>query len=161
MKEIPIEIKEGFRDYRTFGGQCHEAGFDAFMTGCAFVKMFNFLHVVSKSKQPLSLDLPIAAPFRNRISNNSSYDIIHVSLDRRDKTPKRENCFHIKFPEEWRQSDIYCKYFSVTFEFTNTVVSVLAGKTYAFFLKTRKSVSLSRQNQIFSKHLKKNLSFYF
>jgi len=107
FKEISIEIPPGFRDYRTFGGQCHEAGFDAFMTGVAFVRMFGYLHTISKSKTQFSLSLPITAPFRNRIAANRWYDINHVSLDRTDKTPKRDHCFQVSFPAKWKQSDIY------------------------------------------------------
>ena len=101
FKEISIEIPPGFRDYRTFGGQCHEAGFDAFMTGVAFVRMFGYLHTISKSKTQFSLSLPITAPFRNRIAANRWYDINHVSLDRTDKTPKRDHRFQVSFPAKW------------------------------------------------------------
>jgi len=111
LKEIPIEIPAGYRDYRTFGGQCHEAGYDAYMTGYSFVRMLGFLHLISKSKTPFSLSLPISNPFRNRIAANRSYDIQHVSLDKIDKTPKRDHCFHITFPARWRQTDIYGKKF--------------------------------------------------
>ena len=50
LKDIQIDIPANFRDYRTFGGQCHEAGFDAFMTGVSFVRMFGLLGTIAKSK---------------------------------------------------------------------------------------------------------------
>ena len=52
LRDIPINIPAGYRDYRTFGGQCHEAGFDAFMTGVSFIRMFGFIGKMAKSKEP-------------------------------------------------------------------------------------------------------------
>ena len=51
LRDIPINIPAGYRDYRTFGGQCHEAGFDAFMTGVSFIRMFGFIGKMAKSKE--------------------------------------------------------------------------------------------------------------
>ena len=51
LRDIPINIPAGYRDYRTFGGQCHEAGFDAFMTGVSFIRMFGFVGKIAKSKE--------------------------------------------------------------------------------------------------------------
>jgi len=106
LRDIPINIPAGYRDYRTFGGQCHEAGFDAFMTGVSFIRMFGFVGKIAKSKDIFSLEMPIAAPFMNRIATNRFYDIHYISLHRNDKTPNREHCYHVSFPDYWRKQDI-------------------------------------------------------
>ena len=134
LRDIPINIPAGYRDYRTFGGQCHEAGFDAFMTGVSFIRMFGFIGKMAKSKEPclvfykrsislnrvrlvwsnlskeiFSIEMPIAAPFMNRIATNRFYDIHYISLHRNDKTPNREHCYHVSFPDYWRKQDIISK----------------------------------------------------
>jgi len=43
-----IHIADGYRDYKAFGGQVHEAGYDAWMTGVAFIHMMGYLNLVSK-----------------------------------------------------------------------------------------------------------------
>ena len=58
------------------------------------------------SKEIFSIKMPIAGPFMNRIATNRFYDIHYFSLHRVDKTPNRDHCFHITFPDYWRQQDI-------------------------------------------------------
>lgn len=106
LRDVPIEIPPGYRDYRTFGGQCHEAGFDAFMTGVSFIRMFSFLAKMAKSQEIFSIKMPIAVPFMNRLATIRFYDINYISLHRTDKTPNRDHCFHVTFPDFWRQQDI-------------------------------------------------------
>ena len=53
--------------------------------------------------------MPIAAPFMNRIATNRFYDIHYISLHRNDKTPNREHCYHVSFPDYWRKQDIISK----------------------------------------------------
>ena len=103
---MKVTIPGQYRDYRSFGGQCHEAGYDAFMTGIAFIRMFNHLNNLTKTKDIFHIDLPIAKPFMNKIATNGFYDIHHLALDKSQKVPKREHCFHVKMPEHWRISDV-------------------------------------------------------
>ena len=42
----------------------------------------------------------------NRIATNRFYDIHYISLHRNDKTPNREHCYHVLFPDYWRKQDI-------------------------------------------------------
>ena len=57
-------------------------------------------------KEIFSIEMPIAAPFMNRIATNRFYDIHYISLHRNDKTPNREHCYHVLFPDYWRKQDI-------------------------------------------------------
>jgi len=106
LREVKVSIPGQYRDYRSFGGQCHEAGYDAFMTGIAFIRMFNHLNNITKTKDIFCIDLPIAKPFLNKIAANGFYDIHHLALDKSQKVPKRDHCFHVKMPEHWRIGDV-------------------------------------------------------
>ena len=48
LNAAQIHIADGYRDYKAFGGQVHEAGYDAWMTGVAFIHMMGYLNLVSK-----------------------------------------------------------------------------------------------------------------
>lgn len=110
LRSINVSIPAGYRDYRTFGGQCHEAGYDAFMTGISFIRMFGYLNNLTKTKEIFNIDLPIAGPFLNRISTNRFYDIHHITMSKpADKLPNRNHCFHVQCPEDWVTNDIYGK----------------------------------------------------
>jgi len=103
-----IHIADGYRDYKAFGGQVHEAGYDAWMTGVAFIHMMGYLNLVSKTKTEAKLtQSAVSKIFKNRYSISGMYDIHHISLDRSDNVPKRNHCFHLSFPATWRQHDIY------------------------------------------------------
>ena len=92
-----VLFAEGFGDYFS-DLKAHEAGFDAYMTGVAFIAMAAFLEKRRDGSAPCGeMDFEIFKPFLNKIFLFPRMkDIPYLNLD--DFMPSRDHVFHIKHP---------------------------------------------------------------
>ena len=93
----------------------HEAGYDAFVTGLCFIGLSNRLGALSqdrdavhaKSGEPrVPPESPLLTPFLNKLNLMRMADIPYLNLDGVDIEPERGHVFHVKFPKEWKTSDV-------------------------------------------------------
>ncbi|XP_076764072.1 poly(A)-specific ribonuclease PARN [Xylocopa sonorina] len=105
--EIPeVEPIDG-RSYSTFTKKCHEAGYDAYITGICFIALSNYLGSLQDPKVPIVLpDSPLLEPFVNKLVIGVLKDIPYIKLDGQDPDPCRNHVFHLTFPKEWRFNNI-------------------------------------------------------
>ena len=102
-----VLFTEEFEDYSN-SSKAHEAGFDAYMTGVAFIAMASFLEKQRDGSMPCAeMDFDIIKPFLNKIFLFPRMeDIPYLILDGKDLTPSRDHVFHIEHPDSWQFSDI-------------------------------------------------------
>jgi poly(A)-specific ribonuclease len=103
-----VAFPEGFNDYSGDDSKAHEAGFDAYMTGVAYIAMASFLENQRDGSMPSGeIDHEIVKPFLNKIFLFPRMeDIPYLNLDDNDIIPSRDHVFHIEHPENWQFSDI-------------------------------------------------------
>jgi len=87
--------------YSTENEKLHEAGYDAYLTGCCYLKMLHYLESFNSSKNAL-IDF-----YSNKIFLMKNYDICHIDLKNHQDEPKRENVFYVEFPSYWETQDIF------------------------------------------------------
>ena len=102
-----IQFAEGFDKY-TDGKKAHEAGFDAYMTGVAFIAMASFLEKQRDGNITCGeVDFEVIKPFLNKLFLFPRMeDIPYLNLDGNDLTPSRNHVFHIEHPDSWQFSNI-------------------------------------------------------
>ena len=103
-----VVFPEGFDDYADNDSKAHEAGFDAYMTGVAFIAMASFVERERDGSAPCGeIDFDIIKPFLNKIFLFPRMeDIPYLNLDDNDIIPCRDHVFHVEHPENWQFSDI-------------------------------------------------------
>lgn len=103
-----VLLADGFENYSPDTNKAHEAGFDAYMTGVAFVAMASFLEKKRDGSAPCGeMDFDIIKPFLNKIFLFPRMeDIPYLNLDGKDLIPSRDHVFHINHPDTWQFSDI-------------------------------------------------------
>ncbi|KAK7502466.1 hypothetical protein BaRGS_00006419, partial [Batillaria attramentaria] len=102
-----VELAEEFKRYENATEMYHEAGYDAFVTGCLFATMANYLGTFQDPVQPVVLpSSKLVEPFVNKLFLMRIADIPYMNLTGSDLDPNRDHVFHITFPKEWRSSDI-------------------------------------------------------
>ena len=103
-----VVFPEGFDDYADDDSKAHEAGFDAYMTGVAFIAMASFVEKQRDGSTPCGeVDFEIIKPFLNKIFLFPRMeDIPYLNLDGNNIIPCRDHVFHIEHPENWQFSDI-------------------------------------------------------
>lgn len=86
--------------YSTENEKLHEAGYDAYLTGCCYLKMLHYLESFNSSKNSL------IEFYSNKIFLMKNYDICHIDIKNNQEEPKRENVFYVEFPCYWETQDI-------------------------------------------------------
>lgn len=106
-----LVIPQGFTNYSTVSAKPHEAGYDSYMTGCAFLRMLYLMEHKSLA-EGVDLELPLDilhcqsyANVLNRVPLSTLQGF--VTLDGPDVVPVQENLFLIsEFPSEWKTRHI-------------------------------------------------------
>ncbi|XP_076298678.1 poly(A)-specific ribonuclease PARN isoform X2 [Lasioglossum baleicum] len=134
--EIPeIESIEG-RSYSTLAEKCHEAGYDAYITGICFIALCNYLGRLQKPEVPIVLaDSPLLNPFLDKLLIARLKDYPYVSLIGKDPNPSRDHVFHLTFPKEWKYGDI------------SQLFSPFGGVYVSWLSDTTAYVALNRREQ--------------
>ncbi|XP_069761188.1 poly(A)-specific ribonuclease PARN isoform X2 [Narcine bancroftii] len=113
LKDAPfrppkVESVEGFPSYNTASEQLHEAGYDAYITGLCFISMANHLgSFLSPPKVFVPAKSKLVEPFINKLFLMRVIDIPYLNLSGPDLQPKRDHVLHVRFPKEWKTSDLY------------------------------------------------------
>ncbi|XP_067672031.1 poly(A)-specific ribonuclease PARN-like [Haliotis asinina] len=102
-----VDLPEEFSKYSAETEFLHEAGYDAYITGIAFIGMANFLGTFQQPPEDwISPQSPLIEPFVNKLFMMRVYDIPYLNLTGPDVVPVREHVFHVTFPKEWKSHDI-------------------------------------------------------
>ncbi|CAL1547260.1 unnamed protein product [Lymnaea stagnalis] len=102
-----VVTADGFTRYDDGAGAFHEAGYDAFVTGCCFATMANYLGKLQATPENFTLpSSQLIQPFINKLFLMRIADIPYLNLDGPDLEVSRDHVFHITFPKEWRISDL-------------------------------------------------------
>ncbi|XP_043585403.1 poly(A)-specific ribonuclease PARN-like isoform X1 [Bombus pyrosoma] len=111
VSKSPFKITEvepiDDRSYSTLTEKCHEAGYDAYITGICFIALSNYLGSLQNPEVPIVLsDSSLLDPFINKLLIARLKDIPYINLVGEDPNPNRDHILHITFPKEWRFNDI-------------------------------------------------------
>ncbi|XP_076248460.1 poly(A)-specific ribonuclease PARN isoform X2 [Calliopsis andreniformis] len=124
------------RSYSTLTEKCHEAGYDAYITGICFISLCNYLGSLHKPEIPLVLaDSPLLNPFVNKLLIARLKDFPYINLVGKDPNPSRDHVFHITFPKEWKHNDI------------SQLFSPFGGVYVSWLSDTSAYVALNRRDQ--------------
>uniref|UniRef100_UPI00398E8972 poly(A)-specific ribonuclease PARN isoform X2 n=1 Tax=Pristiophorus japonicus TaxID=55135 RepID=UPI00398E8972 len=145
LKDAPfrppkVESVEGFPSYNTASEQLHEAGYDAYITGLCFISMANHLgSFLSPPKAFVPAKSKLVEPFINKLFLMRVIDIPYLNLSGPDLQPKRDHVLHVRFPKEWKTSDLY-QLFSA---FGNIQVSWIDDTSAFVALSQREQVQIA------------------
>ncbi|XP_072916357.1 poly(A)-specific ribonuclease PARN isoform X1 [Hemitrygon akajei] len=145
LKDAPfrppkVESVEGFPSYNTASEQLHEAGYDAYITGLCFISMANHLgSFLSPPKVFVPAKSKLVEPFINKLFLMRVIDIPYLNLSGPDLQPKRDHVLHVRFPKEWKTSDLY-QLFSA---FGNIQVSWIDDTSAFVALSQREQVQIA------------------
>ncbi|XP_038676808.1 poly(A)-specific ribonuclease PARN [Scyliorhinus canicula] len=145
LKDAPfrppkVESAEGFPSYNTASEQLHEAGYDAYITGLCFISMANHLgSFLSPPKVFVPAKSKLVEPFINKLFLMRVIDIPYLNLSGPDLQPKRDHVLHVRFPKEWKTSDLY-QLFSA---FGNIQVSWIDDTSAFVALSQREQVQIA------------------
>ena len=124
FKKPPVAFAEGFDKKYCSGNAAHEAGYDAYMTGCVFVSFLNYIgSLVKPPKQHVPCSSDLLTPFVNKIFLMRIVDLYYMDLSNDDVIPTRDDMFYLTFPEQWKTRDIV-KLFEEFGTFTKVVVPI-------------------------------------
>lgn len=106
-----IATAEGFQNYATCTSKPHEAGYDSYMTGCAFVRM---LHCIEQQRLTEGQSLALPLDLLSVATNLGVVNKIPVptpqaflTLDGVDTPPPSNHIFAIyDFPKDWKTRHI-------------------------------------------------------
>ncbi|RNA14887.1 poly(A)-specific ribonuclease PARN isoform X1 [Brachionus plicatilis] len=79
----------------------HEAGYDAYLTGCCYARMMHYLESLKGSRSTFE------EFYINRLYLMKSFDTIYIDLKNFQEEPKRDNVFYLEFPSSWETQDLY------------------------------------------------------
>ncbi|KAK7112946.1 poly(A)-specific ribonuclease PARN-like [Littorina saxatilis] len=139
-----VELMEGFSDYQNATDKYHEAGYDAYVTGCMFATMTNYIGNYKKPdpKPAVAPTEAVLKPFMNKLFLMRIADIPYLNLGGPDLEPNRDHVFHLSFPREWKSADInnlFAPYGSIHISWLNdssAFVSLFKKDNAAVVLKT-------------------------
>ncbi|XP_053972981.1 poly(A)-specific ribonuclease PARN-like [Hylaeus volcanicus] len=134
--KIPeVETVPG-RSYSTLAEKCHEAGYDAYITGVCFIALCNYLGSLQKPEIPIVLaNSHLLNPFINKLLIARLKDYPYVSLVGKDPNPSRDHVFHLTFPKDWKLGDI------------SQLFSPFGGVYVSWLSDTSAYVALNRREQ--------------
>lgn len=141
-----VVTADGFTRYDDGGGAFHEAGYDAFVTGCCFATMANYLGRLQTTPENFTLPSShLIQPFINKLFLMRIADIPYLNLDGPDLEVSRDHVFHITFPKEWRMSDLH----SLFQPYGNIQVSWLTDTTcyVALYKKENAKIAMKALSQ--------------
>ncbi|XP_029035613.1 poly(A)-specific ribonuclease PARN-like isoform X5 [Osmia bicornis bicornis] len=142
FKMPEVESVDG-RSYSTLVEKCHEAGYDAYITGICFIALSDYLGTLQTPEVSVVLsDSPLLNPFLNKLIIARLKDIPYINLIGDDPNPSRDHVFHLTFPKDWKLNDI-CQLFS---PFGGVYVSWLSDTTAYVGLNRREQVNAVVKN---------------
>ena len=142
FKMPEVESVDG-RSYSTLAEKCHEAGYDAYITGICFIALSDYLGTLQTPEVSAVLsDSPLLNPFLNKLIIARLKDIPYINLIGDDPNPSRDHVFHLTFPKDWKLNDI-CQLFS---PFGGVYVSWLSDTTAYVGLNRREQVNAVVKN---------------
>lgn len=98
-KQAVIQFADGFDRYSSANGQAHEAGFDAYMTGCIFAQF--------AAEGDLLASNPLADSTRNRLTLFRHPCAVNLSGDDGFLDGDEVAPYELRgFPQEWQTSDV-------------------------------------------------------
>ena len=107
FQKVAVQFDKGFSDYGDSDEKPHEAGYDAYITGLAFLSMANYLGSFQEPpKINITPDSSLVVPFLNKIFVMRMEDIPYLNLAGADLNPSRDHVFYLTFPSDWKQGDI-------------------------------------------------------
>jgi len=109
--KLNIDLAEGYESYND-SGALHEAGYDAYVTGCCFARMTRFLGTFQDPIDDFLLPTsPAIEPFVNKLFLMRINDIPFMNMSGPDLPANRDHVFHVTFPEEWKASDLFTLFY--------------------------------------------------
>ncbi|XP_022911261.2 poly(A)-specific ribonuclease PARN-like [Onthophagus taurus] len=85
----------------------HEAGYDAFITGVAFLAMWRHLGSIENFDYDQNFgNFRLLTPYINKLFLMRLQDTPYIHLGGDDPIPPRDHVFYLTFPKEWKQNDI-------------------------------------------------------
>lgn len=107
FKKPVIELDQEFSRYNDGTEKLHEAAYDAYITGLAYISMANYLgSFQDPPKSIISPESTLVSPFLNKIFLYRMEDIPYLNLAGEDLKPARDHVFFLSFPRKWRYGDI-------------------------------------------------------
>lgn len=107
FQKVVVQFDGGFSDYGESDERPHEAGYDAYITGLAFISMANYLGSFQEPpKINITPDSSLVVPFLNKIFVMRMEDVPYLNLAGPDLNPSRDHVFYLTFPSDWKQGDI-------------------------------------------------------
>ncbi|KAK6624118.1 hypothetical protein RUM44_010976 [Polyplax serrata] len=98
-KKLPqVEVCENGQGYHYTDKKYHQAAYDSYMTGLAFLSMLNDLGLNIES---LSLQ-----NYVNKLSVRKMHDISYMNIGGKDAEPDRRGVYHLTFPKDWKRDHI-------------------------------------------------------
>jgi len=86
----------------------HDAGYDALCTGKCFISLTRSLMMhFDKGDGPIDMAGNLIKPFQNRIFIMGIQDINYMSVNKDDEIPSRKGVYLIKFPPEWKETNLH------------------------------------------------------
>lgn len=100
-------VEDGYESHSLGGGgQAHDAGYDAFMTGVCFITMVKKLDG-SNWKNKSVIRSKHLAQFASRLNNMNSHDIPFLYLVGPDVHTDRSRIFSVNCPADWSMGNIH------------------------------------------------------
>uniref|UniRef100_A0A0P4W5L6 Uncharacterized protein n=1 Tax=Scylla olivacea TaxID=85551 RepID=A0A0P4W5L6_SCYOL len=100
-------VEEGYESHSlSGGGQAHDAGYDAFMTGVCFITMVKKLDG-SNWKNKSVIRSKHLSQFSSRLNNMNSHDIPFLNLVGPDVQTDRSRIFCVDCPAEWNVGNVH------------------------------------------------------
>lgn len=127
FQKVAVQFDEGFSDYGDSNEKPHEAGYDAYITGLAFISMANYL---SSFQEPPKIniipDSSLVVPFLNKLFVMRMEDVPYLNLAGADLNPPRDHVFYLTFPSDWKQGDILDMFSNFGFVYISWINSTSA-----------------------------------
>ena len=105
--KVSVKFHQHFNHYIGSDKKPHEAGYDAYVTGLAFLTMASYLgSFQDPPKTNVPPDSALLVPFLNKIFAMRMEDIPYLNLAGPDLNPSRDHVFYLTFPSTWKHGDI-------------------------------------------------------